>query len=349
MKLIEAILNAQHHTLSIIGMAKNAGKTVTLNHLIDDAYERGISLGMTSIGRDGEALDLVTQTDKPMIYVYEGTLIATASTLFEHAEAGLEILKMTNETTAMGKIIIAKVRHEGYVQIAGPATTQGIKRISHDMRLLGAELVLIDGALDRKSLASPSITDATILATGAVLNRDLDQVIVKTHHRVKLFGLPCVSHLIKAPMHHAIETRGVGLMAGHGSDQVTWLALKTALGAGATIAAHMTDDTTHILLPGSLVDTVVKDILSVRGHLRGVKVVVQDATKVFIDEKMYPYFEKRGLQIEVLFPINLIGVTLNPTSPVGYTFESDLFLEKMVQALAPIAVYDVQTEDKAWS
>lgn len=39
-------------TVSIIGMAKNVGKTTVLNHILRKA--RGIySLGLTSIGRDG--------------------------------------------------------------------------------------------------------------------------------------------------------------------------------------------------------------------------------------------------------------------------------------------------------
>ena len=36
------------------------------------------TLGLTSIGRDGESTDVVTGTEKPGIFVREGTLIATA-------------------------------------------------------------------------------------------------------------------------------------------------------------------------------------------------------------------------------------------------------------------------------
>ena len=82
-------------------MAKNAGKTVTLNALLDEAYEEGICIGLTSIGRDGEKQDIVTFTEKPMIYAYEGTIIATSEILFEVSEAKMEILEITDFYTSM--------------------------------------------------------------------------------------------------------------------------------------------------------------------------------------------------------------------------------------------------------
>ena len=69
-------------SLSIIGMCKNAGKTTVLNKLIAELNESRVRLGLTSIGRDGESTDLVTRTAKPGIYVYEGTLVATAVDMF---------------------------------------------------------------------------------------------------------------------------------------------------------------------------------------------------------------------------------------------------------------------------
>ena len=51
-------LSTKYKTLSIVGMAKNAGKTTALNYLIEEAIDEGITLGITSTGRDGETQDL---------------------------------------------------------------------------------------------------------------------------------------------------------------------------------------------------------------------------------------------------------------------------------------------------
>ncbi len=62
MQLIDLIRENRHQVVSVVGMAKNAGKTVTLNEIINQSMESGTLLGLTSIGRDGETQDVVTCT-----------------------------------------------------------------------------------------------------------------------------------------------------------------------------------------------------------------------------------------------------------------------------------------------
>lgn len=374
MRLLEAVKESGLTSLSVIGMAKNAGKTVTLNHLIDDAYSMGMLLGLTSIGRDGEALDLVTKTDKPTIYVYENTLIATAESLFDQGTATMEILHMSDHHTAMGRIVIAKVHHEGYVQLAGPATNSGIQSIIGVMHRLGAQLVLVDGALDRTSLASPAVTGATVLATGAVLSRDMENVLQQTAHKVALLQTPQVNQSLRSAMYHATSERKIGIaIPGAAGDTVKWLDLKTALGAGKRIGAQVTQMTsstlentqgagvpenqdacsalknTFILLPGSLVASMVQDFLAVRGTLAGITWVVQDATKVFIEARDYLQLKRFGFNLRVMQSINLMGVTVNPTAPQGYAFEAEAFKVAMAAKIAPVSVFDVYLEDALWT
>ena len=75
--ILDSIL--QCRTLSITGMAKNTGKTVTLNYLLELLRERGKKVAVTSIGIDGEKTDQVTQTEKPEIELYEGTVFVTSA------------------------------------------------------------------------------------------------------------------------------------------------------------------------------------------------------------------------------------------------------------------------------
>ena len=92
-------------------------------------------------------------------------------------DAKIEILDITDYNTPLGKIVIGIVKESGYVQIAGPQTNKGIKAVSELMLNLGAQLVLIDGAINRVASASPSVSEGVILATGAVLSRDMNRVI----------------------------------------------------------------------------------------------------------------------------------------------------------------------------
>ena len=88
-------------TMSIVGMCKNAGKTTMLNWLLTAGHLRG-TLGLTSIGRDGESTDVVTGTEKPGIFVREGTLIATAKDMLRLGDVTKEILMTTGIPTPLG-------------------------------------------------------------------------------------------------------------------------------------------------------------------------------------------------------------------------------------------------------
>lgn len=332
--LIELIKDIS--TISIVGMAKNAGKTVTLNALLDEAYEDGIKVGLTSIGRDGENKDIVTTTAKPMIYAYENSIIATSESLFELAEAKLEILEVTDYNTSMGRIVIGKVIHSGYVQLAGPCNNKEISETNLKMKTYGAELIIVDGAIDRKSTASPVVTEATILSTGAVLSRDMQKVIEKTVYQATLFNLKS-DHSIRAIAEDAIGMNKITLIG----EEVKTLDIKTALNAGHTIAAFLKDDTTHVILPGSLVTKTVMDIVQSNNHYKHVTFVVRDATRIFIDYKDWIYFNKLKVNVKVIDEIKLLAVTLNPSSPEGYYFDSKVFEEQLQFYLGDVKAINV--------
>ena len=103
-------LSTKYKTLSIVGMSKNAGKTTALNYLIEEAMDEGLKLGITSTGRDGETQDLVTGTEKPRVYLDVDTLVAVPALLYELSDAGLEVVKRTNYSTAIVTLLICRVK-----------------------------------------------------------------------------------------------------------------------------------------------------------------------------------------------------------------------------------------------
>ena len=120
---------AEVKTMSIVGMCKNAGKTTVLNWLLANAGRERV-LGLTSIGRDGESTDVVTGTEKPSIFVPEGTLIATAKDMLRLGDVTKEIMATTGIPTPLGEVVVMRARSDGYVQIAGPSITTQLKEVS---------------------------------------------------------------------------------------------------------------------------------------------------------------------------------------------------------------------------
>ena len=139
-------LIAPYRSVSIIGMCKNAGKTTVLNAMIQACSTSNRTLALTSIGRDGESTDLVTGTQKPGIYVPEGTLIATASQLLlRHCNISREILDTTGIPTPMGEVVLCRAQSAGTVQLAGPSMTAQLARLRENLFQWGADQVIIDG------------------------------------------------------------------------------------------------------------------------------------------------------------------------------------------------------------
>lgn len=340
MQVIDLIKEHDYKIISVVGMSKNAGKTVALNEIIDEAMEEDILLGITSIGRDGEKQDVVTCTEKPMIYINEGTFVATAENLFLCSEAKLEIMEITDFNTSMGKIIIARALTSGHVQIAGPCTNKDIRAVSEMMLGFGAKLVIVDGALDRVSSASPSITEATVLSTGAVLSRDMNKVIEQTIHRVKLFNLaPLEDPVLRELVSDIFANNRIATI--DETLKVEELEIKTALNSGKAIGRALGETTKFVILPGSLVTKTAMDIITSTKHYKNVTFVVKDATKIFIDHRDWLYISKMGMNIVVVDVIKTLAVTINPYAPQGYFFDPELFKNKMAEYLEAVPVIDV--------
>jgi hypothetical protein len=327
--------------IAIVGTYKNAGKTVALNQFINIAASKDKIIGTTSIGRDGEGRDIVTNTDKPLIFVPKGTLIATAETCIKSSKALLEIIEVTTLRTAIGRVVICKAKEAGYVEIAGPDSNAEVKKVCDIMLDLGAEIILIDGALNRKTQASPAIADGVVLSTGAVLGRSIEIVLNKTIHTSKMLTLPRVEAKDLRICGEAATSSYVSFI--DRERNIINTHYKTTLGCAHKIIDLVKADYEYIVVPGTIMNSFIK---AMNGVLRNNKIelVVQDGTKIFVEPMDYRIFEKLGGRIRVIDSINLLAVTINPYAPEGYNFEPAFFYDAMKEALSPIDVFDCVQE-----
>lgn len=331
-------LKNKYKTVSIVGMAKNAGKTTALNYLIEEAMDEGIRLGITSTGRDGENTDLVTGTDKPKVYLDMGTIVSVPRMLYELAETGLEILRLTEYRTSVGEILLCRVAESGYVQIAGPVITADSKKMCKEMEALGAELILIDGAIDRKSIAAPDSSDAIILSTGAVLSRNMKRVVEQTAHIVGLCGLETLEE--ERVLEEIQRRRNDEKILIFSSEGVESPDIKTGLGSGRFVDEAIGKDGEYVYLPGAITKSVLSEI-SPR-NIKQVQFIVKDPTKIFIDDISWQQLRKKGIRLKVLENIEVAAVTVNPFAPGGYSFDHKVLRDAMQAIIPQIPVIDVR-------
>ncbi|UYP46304.1 hypothetical protein NEF87_002589 [Candidatus Lokiarchaeum ossiferum] len=321
-RIIQQLVHYQ--TVSIIGMEKNVGKTTTLNFIISRIRTR-YKLGLTSIGRDGETIDVVTATAKPRIYIEKGTIIATAKQCVEQSDITKEILANTCIGTPLGEIIIVRALSDGYIEIAGPSQTEYLSQICNELLKLGCELVLVDGALSRKTFAAPSITDATILATGASLSRNMDAVSEMTAHTVRLLSFDKLKnpHIMKLTE----QISRVGII--DKNEIVKNLQMTTALDSELEIINSLSKDMQYLVIKGAVSDNLLIRLMENSLLYKEFTLLVADGTKLFLSKDILYQYEKTGGKILVLSPIKILCLTANPFSPLGYEFDPKQFLSTL--------------------
>ena len=150
-------LTSSSRRLALVGLAKNTGKTETLAALLRELHAAGRTVGVTSVGRDGEEHDVIdARIAKPRVRLQAGSLLASTDELLRASGLAHEVLEQTDARTPLGRVLIARLQQAGPVEVAGPSAAVQVREAADAMLAHGAEQVLIDGAIDRRAASSPT-------------------------------------------------------------------------------------------------------------------------------------------------------------------------------------------------
>lgn len=336
MNILDEIL--RYNSLSIIGNYKNVGKTTTLNYILKECLNKNIVLGLTSIGVDGEGLDIVTKTQKPRIYVNKDTIIATATNLALSSDITKEILELTGITTPMGNIVIFRSLSDGYVELAGPSINTQIKYICERLKYYGADLSMVDGALSRKTLGSPSITDSTIFCSGAVIDKDINKAVEKIVFEANILNLAKTNDEKFYEIYENLKTYKVSLV--NKDYSFKFIDIKTTLNSSKEIIKRIDQNTKYVVVDGIVSNEFINNFIKSGDEYKNITILVSDSTKIFLDKEIFDKFIKLKGNIKVINKVNLIGLSINPTSIEGYSFDNKCFIES-IQNKIDIRVFNV--------
>jgi len=330
------------HTLAVVGMCKNTGKTVVLNHVLAQAHGAKVPVGVSSIGRDGEDRDAVFMIPKPAIMVWPGSLVATARATLEHAKARYQLIEATGIDSPMGEIVLVKTLSQGEMEVAGASRSSDQLKVISRLKLLGADLVLLDGALGRSHHASPAIADGVILATGAALGGAMEDVLRKTRERLALLGIAPADAALCQLCEPVLSAGAVGLWDSQAKPLLA--AQIPTLNAANTLLQHLHEDVKTIALSGALGRSVWQALLVLARSKLGLTVVVNDGTRLFVQASDLELFTRLGARLYAYRAIRVIGLTVNPYSPTSTGFNAQAFLAAAQQALPHYDVSDVMLE-----
>lgn len=330
MPFLDSIL--KHRSLSIVGMEKNTGKTETLNYILG-RLPASVCAAVTSIGTDGERKDIVTGTSKPEIFLRSGTVFGTGERYYALRKLTAEILDIDPARTIAGRVVTARTVTSGTVMLSGPSSTAGLGRWIGQVSKMGTDLIIIDGALSRRSSASPALSEALILATGAAFSADPNRLVRETAYAIELICLPAVDEELGQKL--GIVQAGVW---GVGKEMDlkplgTLSTLSGTLPSGDTLRGIDT-----IYVAGALTDRLI-------GMLRTVnpmpEIVVEDFTRIFVTLPVFDSWVRRGGRISVLRRSHLLAVTVNPVAPSGARLDSEKVAAK-IRERTGVPAYDVR-------
>ena len=318
--------------VTFIGLCKNAGKTTALRRLMAELADE--PLGLTSVGRDGEATDLVTGTAKPDLYLKAGDLFATARGMLPLCDATCAVESLTGVRTPLGEVAVFRTLSDGFVQLAGPSAAGQLPPLVETFQRLGAKRVLIDGAAGRKSLAGAGAAGCAILCTGASLDREMAVVAAETAYVCDLFSARVPpSTAVRAALEE-LEDR-FALFTPRGEP------LELPLNEGGTPNwGRLPRGRCALWVGGAVTDPLVKALAR---RDSPTELITENPTHVLAGREAMALFRRAGGTLWVRRPLKLAAVCANPWSACGRHFDPAAFAALLRESIS-LPVCDVREE-----
>jgi hypothetical protein len=336
--LYDLITASPARRIAVIGLVKNAGKTTVVNALMANVAQR---FGLTSLGLDGERTDHLTGLAKPRIVPPSGTFVATTTGSLDRSHYHLQTIEEMPFRTALGRVVIGIAGEHGEaIEVSGPTTLRQVRATADRLLELGAERVLVDGAINRLGSASPRVSDGLIMATGAILAERLEEVVQITAATFDMLTLPQADEALRRALrgHDPAATR---LLSLDGDGEQHPLRLPSLIGHGVAVAREVERlGTQTLVVGGALAQDFVDDFLRALPPRRSLRLVVRDATVLILPATTVARLRRR-LRIEVLHPLNVLAVTTNPFR-LPQPYNPRVFFDAVVDAIGDrVAVFDV--------
>lgn len=323
----------KYKSCSIVGLEKNTGKTECLNYVLRHLPLDEKHVAVSSIGLDGETTDQVTRTAKPEIYLREGMYFGTSEKHYLMKKVVSELIDVSNENTSLGYIVTAKALTNGKILLSGPSSGNGLRRWMDRIFDFGIDLIIIDGALSRMSLASPAISESMILSTGAAYSANISTLVQKTAFVVELINIEMTSDA-NINIFKNIDS---GVWAIGEDDKLYDLRVSSSL--STNLYTEGIEKCKTLFVAGALTDTFINNIRQNK-IFRETELVVKDFTKIFTSPQVFKCFINNNHKISVLQRSKLLAVTVNPTSPNGIILDSEKLCQTLSEAIK-LPVYDL--------
>ena len=322
MDILPNIINNKIKILSIFGLSKNCGKTTTLIKLIEEARERKLKILITSIGLDGEKFDSLYYFEKPLIKGYKGNLIVTSRSSLDKIDIRYETIKKFDIFTPLGELYLIELVEDGYVEVSGPIILNDLKTILDEAKNYDIDLILIDGAVDRK--IGTYFSDGVILQTGLNIGESIDEIIEETIFYKDIFTIKKIEEDLEEFILKNYPEKKYLIIKDHNlveSDTIS------------------DTDFDYLFIKGALTSEVFKSLKDKENK----NIIVEHPTKIFLNKDDYKKLINLGFTFFTLKEVKLLGISFSTFDQNGFFEENEgknLF-KILKETLKPLNVFNV--------
>ena len=318
--------------VAVVGLSKNAGKTTFLNWYLKRCSASGTQYpvaGVTTTGRDGEDIDLVTNDKKPSVSLPRDVYFTSFEHVYSENSTSVEGVAKLPFRVIGKSLWLYKTLDCIDTEIVGPATLKEQEELIDVFRDLGCSTVLIDGSLDRRSIClSEKITDVVLVVGAAAGN--INEI------REQVLGIKYQASVPTTPYQLQL---GGELIAYCLNGDIVETDIKTIYGNEDEICRLLKEKADWIYFPGAITGSswqkLKKGFLAFTGgivfnHPLNIRVDLKDLSSFIAAKRLYS---------RMSFPLSMIAV--NSYSPYNEHIDAEVLQQEIKKVFTNIKVIDV--------
>jgi hypothetical protein len=312
---------------AIAGISKNCGKTSLLNYLLSGLKDK--NAGVLTTGRDGEERDEVFGNPKPPVRLAAGTLFTSVSDAIDKLGSSVEVLDRLPFQAGNKKLWLLKALADVETEITGPANVAAQVNIAELMQSKGANIVFIDGSLDRKSIVLHPAVQGVFLVAGSSygslekITAELEKLFILAQIPVTRENAGQLSDYVAYRINHKWHKTELTSLLGNEQDF-------SGLLAGSDINV--------LYIPGALTDSLYQNL----------KPVLRKVGKIIFRHPLNLHLSKSNLdtllslnKISCLQSFKIIAAAVNSWSVNGQHLDSSQLRGIVRKHLQSIPVIDI--------
>lgn len=325
---IEKFMQLDKGIYCLAGICKNAGKTSLLNTLLSKNKDK--PLGVLTTGRDGEDKDVVFGNTKPSVLLPANTLFTTGSNVLDELGSAINVIDKLPFLAGKTQLWLVRSNRGIATEIAGPASSEAQVKIAQLMQEQKAEIVLIDGSLDRKSVAARPEIAGVFLVAGSSYG-SIDKIVAELTRLIALSQITlykandlsiCSCSVYAYQKDRWVDT-GFASLLGNETEFISYL------------SEHYPD---KLYLPYAITDAVVNSMKQTL-H-KSIDLIVSHPLQLHISKTNLEYLHNQH-QLFTLNAFRLKGIAVNSWAVDGHHLDSSILREKARSLSKNLPVFDI--------